>query len=181
MLYDELRRIARQKLAELPVGQTLQATALVHEAWLRLANTSDPESGADSRFADTQHLRAATAQAMRWILVDRARRRTTQKRNSSRADIEPDQIAAPANDPGAEHEHAAFLRLDQALQELEQQDARRARIVLLRYFAGLSVEQTAEAMGLSPATVKRDWQFARAWLLRAMDGEPLPSKHPEES
>ncbi len=181
LLYDELRRIARQKLSELPAGQTLQATALVHEAWLRLASVPDEPEGDGSRFADPQHLRAATAQAMRWILVDRARRRNAQKRPRQRADLEPDQIAAPATDRGAEHEHAAFLRLDQALQELEQQDARRARIVLLRYFAGLSVEQTAEAMALSPATVKRDWQFARAWLLRAMGSEPSPSKLPEES
>lgn len=171
-IYEQLRRIARQKLAELPAGQTLQATALVHEAWLRLAGSeSEVPAGDDPPlWRDAEHLRAATAQAMRWILVDHQRRRFAKKRASQRADLEPDELAA-REDLGADSDQQSWLRLDAALAELEQQDPRRSRIVLLRYFAGMSVEDTAKAMDLSPATVKRDWQFARAWLVRAM-GEP---------
>ena len=165
-IYDELRQLAQHRLAGLPAGQTLQATALVHEVWLRLA-----AGGADGdapEFADAGHFSAAAAQAMRWILVDRARRRTAAKRPQHRHDVEPDQLPAASFDDGSADE-AAIVRLDRALQELEKQDARRAQIVMLRHFAGLSVEDTAKALGISPATVKRDWQFARAWLVRQMD------------
>ncbi|MCR9247651.1 MAG: ECF-type sigma factor [bacterium] len=179
LLYDELRRIARQKLEQLPAGQTLQATALVHEAWLRLAETDGEPSS--ERFQDREHLRCATAQAMRWILVDHARRRTAKKRPNNRADVDPESLSAPADDGDPE---GSVVRLDRALAELERQDPRRGRVVLLRYFAGLSVEETAAAMELSPATVKRDWQFARAWLLRAMAGEDpfatAPAGDPEK-
>ncbi|MFK7740291.1 MAG: ECF-type sigma factor [Planctomycetota bacterium] len=188
-VYDELRGIAQQRLAGLPVGQTLQATALVHEAWLRLLGRGarpdsdadladrdpDPGPAADRvsqhlEVRDEEHFRALAAQAMRWILVDHARRRGAVKRDAGgRSDVDVhelgggDKAGMPVDDPGA------MLRLDRALTALDQQDTRRAQVVQLRFFGGMSVAQTAKALDVSVATVKRDWGFARAWLLRAMD------------
>lgn len=158
-VYEQLRGIARRKLASLPPGQTLQATALVHEAWLKIAAADGsriPE--------DPEHLRAMTAQAMRWILVDRARRRGVRPRRGE--GLAQDEIAV---DPDQGDED--WEGLSRALEALERLDPRRSKVVMLRFFGGLSVEETAASLDLSPATVKRDWQFARAWILRTMTGE----------
>jgi RNA polymerase sigma factor (TIGR02999 family) len=153
-VYAELHAIARQRLGGLRRGETLQPTALVHEAYLRLLANSG------LNWNDRGHFLALAAQAMRWIVVDHARRKRTTA-------ALPD---APSRGPAAstQLDLNEILSLDEALSRLEEQDVRKAEVVLLRYFAGLSVEETAKAMSISPATVKREWNFARAWLQRTM-------------
>lgn len=162
-VYQELRSIARRKLGAGLAGHTLQATALVNETWLKLASAeSKTQLGSDpSRFF------ALAAKAMRFLLVDHARKRSTLKRDAGRraAELDPNELAATA-DP----EDAQLLQLDAALEKLREVDERKAKVVELRHFAGLSVEDTAKALELSPATVKREWSFARAWLEREMTG-----------
>ena len=160
LVYEELRRLARDQLAGETPGQTLQPTALVHEAYLRLAE--NPDYQWDSR----THFYSAAARAMRQILINRARRRKTKKHGAGRNRHELNE-----NLLHSELEPDRMLALDKALKRLEEFDPRKGKIVMLRYFAGLSVEQTAKATNLSPATVKRDWQFARTWLHREMLGE----------
>lgn len=157
LVYEELRRIAREHLARETPGQTLQPTALVHEAYLRLV--SDSNLSWDGR----AHFYAAAARSMRQILINRAHRRKTLKHGGGRQRCKLDDVF-PVNEPKPDR----LLALDEALQRLEDIDARKGRIVMLRYFASLSVEETADAMDLSPATVKRDWEFARTWLHREM-------------
>jgi RNA polymerase sigma factor (TIGR02999 family) len=157
LVYEELRRLAQEQLArELP-GQTLQPTALVHEAYLRLV--ADPDLHWDSR----SHFYAAAARSMRQILINRAVRRKAMKHGGGRKRCELDDVFS-----GREPEPDRLLALDASLRRLEELDPRKGRIVMLRYFASLSVEETAKAMDISPATVKRDWQFARTWLHREM-------------
>jgi RNA polymerase sigma factor (TIGR02999 family) len=153
-VYQELRRLARARLAREPDGLTLQPTALVHEAYLRLAG-----SGIDRRWDKRGHFFAAAAIAMRRILVERARhyRRTKHGGGQQRVELDFD---SPALAPALPD----ILALDEALTRLEQIDPTKAQVVLLRYFAGLTIEETAAAMKLSPATVKNEWAFARAWL-----------------
>ena len=153
-VYDELRRLARSRIAREPAGLTLQPTALVHEAYLRLAG-----DGSDRRWDRRGHFFAAAAIAMRRILVERARhyRRIKHGGEQQRVELEGE---SPALAPALPD----VLAIDQALTRLEQIDPQKARIVLLRYFAGLTIEETAAAMDLSPATVKNEWAFARAWL-----------------
>ena len=161
-VYEELRRLARARLAREPAGLTLQPTALVHEAYLRLTR-----SRADRLWDRRGHFFGAAAIAMRRILVERARHYRRLRHGGDQRRVEIDQDA-PAPAP----EFADVLAVDQALTRLEQIDARKARVVLLRYFAGLTVEETAAAMDLSAATVKNEWAFARTWLhseLRASD------------
>jgi RNA polymerase sigma factor (TIGR02999 family) len=163
MVYDELRRLAAQKLArELP-GQTLDATALVHEAYLRLAG-NDP----DRIWSGRAHFFAAAAQAMRRILVENARAKNRLKRGGDlgRADLAPDAIPAfqTANDD-------ELLAVDSALDRLAATDPTAAELVKLRYFAGLSVSQAAELLNVSPRTADRIWSYARAWLRRAIESE----------
>jgi RNA polymerase sigma factor (TIGR02999 family) len=152
VVYDELRILAAAKLAHEKPGQTLQATALVHEAWLRLAG-----SNARQGFSDRAQFFAAAASAMRRILIDRARRRKTEKRGGQR-DREPlDGLAAPETDE-------ELLALNEALARLAEQDPQKARLVELRYFVGLTGEEAAEVLGISASTADRHWVFARAWL-----------------
>jgi RNA polymerase sigma-70 factor (ECF subfamily) len=158
IVYDELRRLAASALRHERPGHTLQPTALVHEAYLRLADEPD------DRWRDRAHFFAVAALAMRRILVDHARSRNARKR--TRDGMEPPQAAAPL--PTEPERGVDFVLLDQALARLATLDQRQAKIVELRFFAGLSVEETAEVIGASTRTVKRDWQSARAWLRREM-------------
>jgi RNA polymerase sigma factor (TIGR02999 family) len=160
LVYDELRRIAAAYMRRERPGQTLQATALVHEAYLRLA-------GAGTPWHDKRHFVGIAARSMRQILVERARARGSQKRwgGLNRVSL-TDSIAIAADQAGL------LPALDDALTRLEQIDPEQARIVELRYFAGLSIEETADALGMSPATLKRRWALARAWLFRDLSQAP---------
>jgi RNA polymerase sigma factor (TIGR02999 family) len=161
-VYDELRRLARSRIAREPAGLTLQPTALVHEAYLRL--TGD---GVDRRWDRRGHFFAAAAIAMRRILVERARHTRRIKHGGAQQRVELD-MDSPALAPALPD----VLAIDQALTRLERIDPQKARIVLLRYFAGLTIEETADAMELSPATVKNEWAFARAWLHDVLGSVP---------
>jgi RNA polymerase sigma factor (TIGR02999 family) len=160
VVYDELRKLAAARLAAEKPGQTLQPTALVHEAYLRLIGTSGPRAtGWDSR----SHFFAVAAAAMREILVDRARTRLSRKRGGDRgrADLDLEQLPAPERSDDV-------LAVDEALIRLAAKDARKAKLVELRYFAGMTTDEAAAVLGISPATADRDWTFARAWLHRAL-------------
>jgi len=159
LLYQELRRLARSLLSKKPPGQTLQPTALVHEAYLRL--TEDVDSSWDSR----GHFFAAAAQAMREILVDEARRKDALKRGGDRKRTPLDEASISIEAPSED-----LLALDEALKRLELDDPRKGRIVSLRYFAGLTIEETAQSMGISTATVEREWRYVRVWLQREISG-----------
>jgi len=155
-VYQELRRLAAAYMRRERPGQTLQATALVHEAYLRLADAGTP-------WHDKRHFVGIAARSMRQILVERARARGAQKRWAALDRVTlSDALAVAA------HEEAMLPALDEAITRLEQVDAELARIVELRFFAGLSIEETADALGLSPATIKRRWALARAWLHREL-------------
>jgi RNA polymerase sigma factor (TIGR02999 family) len=163
LVYDELRKLARQQLAQEKPGQTLQATALVHEAYLRLVGTQDP--GWDGR----GHFFVAAAEAMRRILIDNARRKQAEKHGGGKRRLNLDEgielLAAPADD---------LLALDEALERLTHNDSSAAAIVKLHCFAGLTIEQAAEAMGLSRSNAYRLWVFARAWLHSQLSGGDEP-------
>src|SRR5438093_2120064 len=158
LVYDELRRLAAAYMRRERPGQTLQATALVHEAYMRLA-------GAGTPWHDKRHFIGIAARSMRQILVERARARGALKRWAGLNRVTISDSLAIAAEPDM-----MLPALDEALERLEQIDAEQARIVELRFFAGLSIEDTAEALGLSPATVKRRWALARAWLHRELSG-----------
>jgi RNA polymerase sigma factor (TIGR02999 family) len=168
LVYAELRQLARSRLAHEPgggAGMTLDATALVHEAYLRVIGRSQQQAQAwDGR----GHFFGAAALAMRRILVERARHQRRLKHGGGRAQVGLTDAAAQLELP--QSEGTDLIALDEALARLEQFDPRKARVVSLRFFAGLSVEETAAAMDLSPATVKNEWAFARAWLHREMSG-----------
>lgn len=165
LVYSELRRLARSFMAREKAGQTLQPTALVHEAFLRLVGQQDMQ------WQSRGHFFVAAATAMRRILIERARGRKRVKRGGDRQRV--DLIDVPlSEEPDADN----LLALDEALDRLARSDERKSRVVMLRYFAGLSVEETAAAVGVSPATVKNDWSFARAWLHREIGGA---SREPE--
>jgi RNA polymerase sigma factor (TIGR02999 family) len=164
LIYDELRQLAAQKLAQEQPGQTLQATALVHEAYLRLVDT-DTVQHWDSR----GHFFAAAAEAMRRILVDTARQKRSLRRGGSRQRhdlLEEDRISVPVSDE--------LLDLDEALAKLSSVDPQAAELVKLRVFAGLSVEEVSQHLGVSPRTAKRTWAYARAWLGRELGGYADP-------
>lgn len=152
-VYSELHRLAVSRMAHEPAGMTIQPTALVHEAYLRLVQS------ANSPWENRALFFAAAARAMRQILIERARRVGRIKRGGRRPRTPLDQIDVPVEEAADE-----LLALDEALDRLEQTDPRKAKIVALRYFAGLSIEETAETLDLSPTTVKDEWMFARAWL-----------------
>jgi len=163
-VYHDLRRLAAAYMRRERPGQSLQATALVHEAYLRLA-------GAGTPWTDRQHFFGIAARSMRQILVERARARGAQKRwgGMNRVTLTETIAAAPRED-------ALLPALDEALSRLEALDPEQAKIVELRYFDGLSIEETATALALSPATVKRRWTMARAWLFRELtSGEEPPA------
>jgi RNA polymerase sigma factor (TIGR02999 family) len=152
LVYDELRRLAAQKLAQEAPGQTLQATALVHEAYLRLVDVEKVQ-----HWQSRGHFFAAAATAMRRLLIDNARRKRSQKRGGGLRRQQLEAVAAPEPDED-------LLALDEALEKLAAQDPLKARLVELRYFAGLTGEQAAEVLGISPTTADRHWAYARAWL-----------------
>jgi len=162
LVYNQLRALAREKMRQERRGHTLGATALVHEAYLRLVDQTRPQDW-DGRW----HFFAAAAEAMRRILVDSARQRSRAKRGGgmNRVSFDPDvelTVASPPED---------LLALDEALAELSRRHPDKAQLVKLRYFAGLTTEQAAEAMGISTATAERRWTYARAWLYRRLDPE----------
>ncbi|MEX2168567.1 MAG: ECF-type sigma factor [Pirellulales bacterium] len=159
LLYDELRKLAEQKLAHEKPGQTLQATALVHEAYVRLVDVED-----EAQWNSRGHFFGAAAEAMRRILVENARHRARLKHGGDRdrEELQPSQIAGPkASDE--------LIALDEALERLAEHDAQSAELVKLRYFAGLTIPQAAEILGVSPRKADFIWSFARAWLRREIE------------
>jgi RNA polymerase sigma factor (TIGR02999 family) len=154
LIYDELRQLAVQKLAQEQPGQTLQATALVHEAYLRLVDVEHAPHW-DSR----GHFFAAAAEAMRRILVEQARRHGAHKRGGGRERLDLPELAEPTQDDPVD-----LLALDEALNKLEALHPQKAQVVKLRFFAGCSLEETAQLLGIARATAQRHWAFARAWL-----------------
>ena len=165
LVYDELRKLAAARLANEKPGQTLDATALVHEAYLRLiGRRAGSVSDGAQQFEGRGHFFAAAAEAIRRILVEQARRRLALKRGGrqKREEMAADRIAAPAPDD-------ELIALHEALEKLAEQHPEKAAIVKLRYFAGLTADQAAAAVGISPSTADRHWTYARAWLRRAMD------------
>jgi len=167
LVYEHLRRLARARMAKVPPGNTLQPTALVHEAYLRLSSSKDPAW--DGR----GHFFAAAAEAMRQILVDQARRKASLKRGGDRERIELDDVDLRIQPPSDD-----ILDLDTALDALADEDRVKADVVLLRHFAGLDREETARTLGLSPRTVDRHWTYARTWLARAMRDAPSEPGRP---
>jgi RNA polymerase sigma factor (TIGR02999 family) len=159
LVYDELRKLAAARLAQEQPGQTLQPTALVHEAYLRLVDVETAQ-----HFNSKGHFFAAAAEAMRRILVDNARRKQSQKRGGGHARVDLDQFAASPEDPGD------VLDIDAALEGLAGADPQAAELVKLRFFAGLTVPQAASALGISPRSADFLWAYARAWLLRFLGG-----------
>jgi RNA polymerase sigma factor (TIGR02999 family) len=158
LVYDELRKLAALQMAHDRHGETLNPTALVHEAYLRLVGVEN-----DRRYHDRSHFFAAAATAMRHIRIDQARRKQTQKRGGKVQRLELDELPAP--DPDDE-----LLALDEALTQLAALDARKAQLVELRFFAGMTNDQAAAVLGISPTTADRDWAFSRAWLRDAVRG-----------
>ncbi|MHC4697007.1 MAG: ECF-type sigma factor [Planctomycetota bacterium] len=152
-VYDELRSLARTRLRRAPPGQTLQATALVHEAYLRIVQRGD--AAWDSR----GHFFAAAAKAMRDILVERARRKMTKKHGGGRR-----RVSGRGMEPTVEPPSEDVLAVDEALKRLEQDDPRKGQVVNMRYFAGMTTAETAAALGISVATVGREWRYIRSWL-----------------
>jgi RNA polymerase sigma factor (TIGR02999 family) len=162
IVYAELRVLAHRQLAHIHPGDTLQATALVHEAYLKLLGTARPE------WHDRRHFFAVASRAMRQITIDYARTRAAQKRGGDTPTLTLDEEQLPVADRAHE-----LVLLDQALTELESLSERPARVVELRFFGGLSVEETAAVMEVSERTVKREWQKARAFLFDALRGDGL--------
>ena len=158
LVYDELRRLAAHKMANEAAGQTLQPTALVHEAWLRLVGDENPE------FDGRGHFFAAAAEAMRRILIDRARRKRAARHGGGqqRVDIQELELASPDNDD-------QLLALSEALDKLAIEHKAEAELVKLRYFVGMTNDDAAQALGISPRTAKYYWTHARAWLFQQME------------
>jgi RNA polymerase sigma factor (TIGR02999 family) len=162
VVYAELRRLAAAMAGRLPPGQTLQPTALVHEAYLRLVRSED--SGWEGR----RHFFGAAAKAMREILIEQARHKRSLKQGGQAHRVDLAEGLAWIEPPASD-----FLALDEAIQDLQQEDAGVAEIVVLRYYTGLSVEETARVLGVSVSTVTREWRYARAWLASRL-GEDAP-------
>jgi RNA polymerase sigma factor (TIGR02999 family) len=158
LVYDELRKLAAQRLAQEKPGQTLQATALVHEAYLRLVDVERAQ-----HWNSRGHFFAAAAEAMRRILVDNARRKQSKKRGGDHVRLNLDQVAA-----GSPERLDEVLDIDAALVGLADADPQAAKLVKLRYFAGLSIPQAPDALGISPRSADFLWAYARAWLLRSL-------------
>jgi len=160
LVYDELRKLAAVRLAQEKPGQTLQATALVHDAYIRLVDVAKAQHW-DSR----RHFFSAAAESMRRLLVERARRKGRLKRGGQQNRIPLEEV-----DIAIEDTRLDVLALDEALSKLAAQSPEQAEIVQLRFFAGLSHEEVAEMLGVSTITVKRHWRYARVWLLQQMEG-----------
>jgi len=156
-VYEELRRLAASKMSREAPGQTLQPTALVHEAWLRLVGTSQPA------FANRAHFFSAAAEAMRRILIDRARRKLTLRHGGGFERINLDQLNLAAPDTDQE-----LLAVDEVLDEFARQHPIKAEVVKLRFFAGMTHEEAAQVLGISEAAARNYWTFARAWILKAI-------------
>jgi RNA polymerase sigma factor (TIGR02999 family) len=173
LVYDQLRKLAAQKLAQEKPGQTLNATALVHEAYLRLVENAQDESAQASEpvWSNRRHFFAAAAEAMRRILVENARRKGRAKHGGGRRREHPDLDALSAGNP--DHD---LLALHDALEQLAAHDPVKAKLVELRFFAGLTLQQAAECLNISPSTADRAWRYARAWLYAAMAGAADPEK-----
>jgi RNA polymerase sigma factor (TIGR02999 family) len=163
LVYDELRRLAAQKMAQEKPGQTLNPTALVHEAYLRLVG--------DQQFDNRGHFFAAAAEAMRRILVEAARRKASLKRGCELRRRDFPAAELPATDLTGADRADDLLALDEALGQLAETDELAANLVKLRYFAGMTSAQAAEALGISPRTADRTWAYARSWLLRKLQTE----------
>ena len=160
LLYEELRRLAAFKMAGQPPGQTLQPTALVHEAWLRLVGTRNPT------FKNRSHFFSAAAEAMRHILIDRARRKQTQRHGGGfeRVDLDNVALAAPSTDD-------QLLAVNEALDKFALQHPLQAEVVKLRYFAGMTNEEVAQLLGISLSTAKNYWNFSRGWLFNEIQSK----------
>jgi len=160
LVYDELRKLAAAKMANEAAGQTLQATALVHEAWLKLVGNED------KKWDGRAHFFGAAAEAMRRILIDRARRRRAGRHGGGEAPLEIDrlEIAGPVQDE-------EWLALSDALEKLEGVDKQKAEFIKLRYFVGLSLEEAAEILGVSVPTASRWWNYSRAWLAQEIESQ----------
>ena len=161
LVYDELRRLDRARLRKEPRGHILQTTALVHEAYLRLVDINR------MNVRDRSHLLAMAARLMRRILVDHARRRTARKRGGRVTMVGLDELSIPSAESGID-----VLALDEALNDLTRLDARLCRVVELKYFSGLTIDETAETLQVSSATVERDWTIAKAWLHQRLSSSP---------
>jgi RNA polymerase sigma factor (TIGR02999 family) len=161
LVYDELRKLAAQRLAREKAGQTLQATALVHEAYLRLVDVEKAQ-----HWNSRGHFFAAAAEAMRRILVNRARDKGRLKRGGGRRRVDLDNVCDPATTSDDD-----LLDLDDALERLARSHPQSAELVKLRFFAGLTLDEAATSMGLARRSADRHWAFARAWLFEALDGE----------
>jgi RNA polymerase sigma factor (TIGR02999 family) len=162
LVYAELHRIARRVWSQHARGNTLQPTALINEAYLKLVNAESPT------FQDRCHFFAVASTAMRQVLVNHAKSRLAGKRGGGRAKISLDDVQRAVDQEAAE-----IVSLHEALEALEAVDARKSKVVEMRYFAGLSIEETAEALGVSIGTINRDWRLARSWLIREMKREPI--------
>ncbi len=162
LIYDELRRLAAQKMAQESPGQTLQATALVHDAYIRLVDSDKAQ-----HWHNRGHFFAAAAEAMRRILVERARRKKNLKAGGDRQRVELADLELTVEDPCDD-----VLALHEALERLEQKDKRKADLVKLRFFAGLTNEQAAQALGISISTADNDWAYARSWLRLELSEQP---------
>jgi RNA polymerase sigma factor (TIGR02999 family) len=167
LVYEELRKLAAQKMAQENPGQTLQPTALVHEAYLRLVDVEERQ-----RWDGRGHFFAAAAEAMRRILVERARRKKAVKHGGGRQRLDTDTVAivAPENDDD-------LVAIDEALDRLAALDPVKAELVKLRYFAGLTIEECAEALRISCATAKRYWAYSRVWLFEQVSGEATSQRN----
>jgi RNA polymerase sigma factor (TIGR02999 family) len=162
LVYDQLRQLAAQRLAQEKPGQTLQATALVHEAYLRLVDTDQAQHW-DSR----GHFFAAAAEAMRRILIDQARRKLRPKHGGGRQRLDLNEALSLSAEPSDD-----LLDLDEALSRLAQEDSAKAELVKLHFFAGLTLEEAGQILGISERTAKRHWAYARAWLFAAVQDRP---------
>jgi RNA polymerase sigma factor (TIGR02999 family) len=175
LVYDKLREIARIQRRRQPAAETLNTTALVHEAFLKLfgAASGAASAGGGRDFKDRAHFMAVAATAMRQILIGHARRKAARKRGAGEPTASLDEVersllsGVGLTNPSAD----ALLALDRALVRLQELSERQSRIVEYRFFAGMSIEETADALGISPATVKRDWSMAQAWLHRELQRE----------
>ena len=161
LVYDELRRVAAARMADGGAGHTLQPTALVHEAWLRLVGNDG-----EAQFQNRTHFFAAAAEAMRHILIDRARRKQAARHGGGQQRVDADEleIAAPADDD-------ELLAVNEALERLAQADPAKAELVKLRYFVGMTIEEAAAALGISEPTAKRRWALAKAWLFNEIKAQ----------
>jgi RNA polymerase sigma factor (TIGR02999 family) len=167
LVYEELRRLAAQKLAREKRGQTLDATGLVHEAYLRLVQSGEPHPSEQAKWQGRGHFFAAAAEAMRRILIENARRKKTSKHGGDFHQVDLQDYDVPVQAASDD-----LIAIDEALTKLAQEDALAAEVVKLHFYAGLSMDESADALGISRATAYRHWTYARAWLRCSLEKEP---------